>query len=396
MKLNLIDNSTKSLVSISSGNGPYKNVITSLSRLDLTCVKDKKVLIKPNCGRIAKCGSGIITHPLAVAAVIDMIKNAGASHIAIGESPILGVDVMKAFDTSGILAVSKEKKVEVLDLDKRPAIKQSIPKGILLQNLDICADIFDFDIIISVPVVKMHMHTTVTLSIKNMKGCLRGREKVRLHQLQYKKDQEYQEKTLDMAISDLATILLPDIVIIDGYIGLEGMGPSAGEAIKSNFALSSFNALGADMACCELMGLDPFLIPHLRLIIERDILPSFNYKNISKIPKNYKDYICNYKKPPENLSINFPNIIVHDEESCSACLSTLLLFLKEYSGELDSHVLNDGKIHFAIGKSVKNFPQGTIFIGNCTAKNKEKGIFVSGCPPVSSRIYKATIDSNSE
>lgn len=378
----------KPLVSIAGGEGPYKNILKSIAPLDLSGLKGKKVLIKPNCGRIAKEGSGITTHPQAVAAVIDALYNAGASFVAIGEGTILGVDTMEAFEASGISSVAKERNVLLIDLDKRSPVVKQVPNGILLQSLKICRDIFDFDYLISVPVAKMHMHTLVSLSIKNIKGCLRGREKVRLHQLQYQKGKEYQQKTLDIAISDLASILLPHIVVIDGFIGLEGMGPSAGDPIKSDFAIASFNALAADMVCCELMGLDPFEVPHLRLIKDRKIFDSFDFESIDKIPDNYKYYKHIYRRPPKTLCIDFPNIEVHDKESCSACLSTLLLFLKRYSNELGSYTLKDGKIHLAIGKSPEDIPEGTILIGNCTAKYKERGIFIPGCPPVSSRIHK--------
>jgi len=34
-------------------------------------------------------------------------------------------------------------------------------------------------------------------------------------------------------------------------------------------------------------------------------------------------------------------------------------------------------------------PPGTLCIGNCTAKQKERGIYVRGCPPVGSEILRA-------
>ena len=128
------------------------------------------------------------------------------------------------------------------------------------------------------PVAKTHMHTGVTLGIKNMKGCLYRHEKVKYHQLEYL-DKTYLEKTLDSAISDLASILLPDLTVIDGYIGMEGLGPSGGEPVKSDFAIASWNPMGADVFGCLLMGLNPSEIPHLRLISER--------QPYSIIPKNY-------------------------------------------------------------------------------------------------------------
>ena len=53
----------------------------------------KRVLVKPNCGRMASASSGVVTHPQAVAAAVDFARDCGAGHVAVGESPILGVDV---------------------------------------------------------------------------------------------------------------------------------------------------------------------------------------------------------------------------------------------------------------------------------------------------------------
>jgi hypothetical protein len=94
-----------------------------------------------------------------------------------------------------------------------------------------------------------------------------------------------------------------------------------------------------------------------------------------------------FNPPPSKLSISFPGIVVHDKGSCSACLSTLLVFLQDYHSQLTDYRLQDGKIHIGIGKHLSDCPEGTILLGNCTSKMKGKGIFVQGCPPVSSETF---------
>ena len=63
------------------------------------------MLLKPNVGRVAQPGSGIVTHPEVVAAAIDVFREAGAE-VAVGESPIVGVDVQEAFVAAGMAAWS--------------------------------------------------------------------------------------------------------------------------------------------------------------------------------------------------------------------------------------------------------------------------------------------------
>lgn len=383
-----MNNKQQPLVSISAKNGAYKNIINALKQLDLSSIEGKSVLIKPNVGRAAKPERGYNTHPQAVSAVIKMVKEAGAKKVAIGESPLVGIDTMKAFEKNGISRVARKNDVELIDFDKYKPVKKSIPGARIVTETKICAPVFEHDFIISVPVAKTHMHTVATLGIKNMKGCLYRHEKVRYHQLEYI-DKEYPEKTLDSAISDLATILLPDMTVVDGYMGMEGLGPSGGHMIKSDFAVASFNPVAADLFACLMMGINPTEVPHLRLVAERMgfSLSSSVYKVIQE---DWEEHIYPYQRSPKEISVEYKNVVVHDNESCSACLSTLMLFLRRFKHDKSQYLLDDGNFHIAIGKGIdENVKEGTVFVGNCTRKHKEKGIHVPGCPPVPTRIYEA-------
>ncbi len=377
----------KPIVSIAGKQGPFENVVKALSTLDLSRIKGKSVLIKPNIGRAASIGRGYNTHPQAIAGVIETIQQAGASKIAVGESPLVGIDTMGAFKKGGVTDVVEKYGVELIDFDQHKPIKKEILAGRVLESTKICSPVFEYDFKISVPVAKTHMHTGVTLGIKNMKGCLYRHEKVRYHQMEYL-NKEFPEKTLDSAISDLATILLPDLTVIDGYIGMEGLGPSGGEAKQSDFCVASWNPLGADIYGCILMGLDPKEIPHLRLVSERCKLP-LEQNAYEVFPEKYEEFISPYKAPPTNVSLEFENIKIYDKESCSACQSTLMLFLRRFKEDMTPYVLHDGKFHIAIGKGVDDAIEGTLFVGNCTRFMKDKGVVVKGCPPVPTRIYEA-------
>ena len=72
------------------------------------------------------------------------------------------------------------------------------------------------------------MHTQVTLSLKNMKGVLWRREKARFHHLRCDEKIKKGYRELDIAISEMASVLFPQFAIIDGTVGMEGMGPAYG------------------------------------------------------------------------------------------------------------------------------------------------------------------------
>ena len=376
---------TKPAVYIANGSGAYQNTRTALSNLDLSTAKNKKVLLKPNAGRIATFDKGITTHPQVVAAAIDAFREAGAT-VAIGESPISGVNTMEAFDITGISKVAKERDCKLIDMDERKYHNIKIPGGIALKSIKVCPEVFEYDIIVSIPVMKTHMHTGVTLALKNMKGCLWRRSKVTLHMLPPVEGSD--EKPIDIAIADMSSVLKPHLSIIDGTICMEGLGPSAGSPKPMNTVLVCSDVYAADAAACTLMGKDPYDIPHLKIASERGY-GTLNVSDIEIQPENWKDLISPFEPPPNNLTLEYPNINIFDVNSCSACQSSLFLFLKRYGKNMSDYFSAEAPLSLAIGKGLKNIPEGTLCIGNCTTAHKNSFKIVSGCPPVSSEILCA-------
>ena len=56
-------------VQVQWGLGPYENTKAALSKIDLSPANGKRVLLKPNTGRLAAEDSGVITNSQVVAAV---------------------------------------------------------------------------------------------------------------------------------------------------------------------------------------------------------------------------------------------------------------------------------------------------------------------------------------
>ncbi|MCD6393829.1 MAG: DUF362 domain-containing protein [Planctomycetes bacterium] len=357
--------------------------------MDLSPAKGKRVLLKPNAGRNAAPKTGITTHPQVVAAAIDAFREAGAE-VAVGESPITGVKMAEAFESTGIGAVAKARNCPLIDMDVRRYVPLEIPAGVAMKSLKLCAEVAEYDIIVSIPVMKTHMHTVVTLSVKNMKGCLWRRSKVDFHMLDPVAG--YEEKPLDIAIADMSSVLRPHLSIIDGTIGMEGLGPSAGAPKALGVVLVGADAFAADALACAIMGISAFDVPHLRMGAERGH-GLIDLDSIDASPENWKDVQSSFALPPDNLSIEFAGFNIMDRQSCSACQSTLLMFLQTYGQYMLDSAPDDKDIVIAIGKGHEKLPCGTLCVGNCTAGHKECGVFVSGCPPVSSEILKRYFES---
>ena len=89
--------------------------------------------------------------------------------------------------------------------------------GGALKEIEIPLPIIDNEFIISLPVMKTHMNTLVTLSMKNMMGATGEMGPVRMHCA-----------GINQAIADINTIIKPDLSIIDATKAMEGSGPVRG------------------------------------------------------------------------------------------------------------------------------------------------------------------------
>jgi uncharacterized protein (DUF362 family) len=375
----------KPICAVAKNENIFEAVFQALSGINLPDLTGKNVLLKPNVGRKAKQNTGINTSPDVVRAVFEYFKENYRANYFIGDSPIAGVVSQEAFDESGYGSLTNSKDLLYLDFDSRKPLTLNITNGRILKKIKVTGYYNDFDYIISIPVLKMHMHTGATLSLKNMKGLIYRREKVRLHQLHCSKRVTKGHKELDIAIADLASVLAPDLAIIDAYYALEGMGPSGGEPVKMNTVIASTHFLAADLAALEIAGLGIAQVPHLHLLSQKTGNPS-SVAEIETYPEDLTPFICKLKTPPKEIKIQNLKINLLDFGSCSACLYSIFELLKNNEPLIQMYFNEYGQLNLAVGKDIPDPPEGTFLIGNCTIHRKKQGVFIKGCPPTRSSI----------
>jgi len=375
------------LVSAARGEDAYRTARQALEGIEPPKVKGLKVLLKPNAARLLPHTAGATTHPQVVAAAIDYFRELGAARVAVGESPITGVRVSEAFQRGGIAQVAAERRVELLDFDAEPYQVLELPRGRVVRHIKVSWFWSEFDFVVSLPVMKTHMHTSVTLAVKNMKGMLWRRQKVAFHQIHAPQEVCGGEKELDLAIADMAGVLYPHLAVVDGIIGMEGLGPGAGQPKGAGLVVASREALAADWVSCRLMGLEPEKVAHLRLAAR---VRGFDPAAIRCRPRDCLAWTNAFARPPEKISFRYPGVVVHDQDSCSACQNTLYLFLEKYHHRLRPAQDGGEPLHLALGPGVHDLPAGTIYVGNCSCRLPEAqgGIKVVGCPPVASQVWE--------
>ena len=127
------------------------------------------------------------------------------------------------------------------------------------------------DVFITMPVPKLHIMTGVSLGFKNQWGCLPDVKRLRHHS--------------DFAHTVLAInkILRPRLAIFDGTYFLDRSGPLEGDPIRKDLLIASDDAGAGSRVCCELMGIDPYSVAHLRLAIAEAIMPSTTESLITNV-----------------------------------------------------------------------------------------------------------------
>ncbi|MBN1215894.1 MAG: DUF362 domain-containing protein [Candidatus Lokiarchaeota archaeon] len=388
----------KPIVSLARNENIELAVIQALDQLKLPNFNNKTILLKPNVGRETDPKLGINTNPDVVLAVFNYLNKKFKATFLLGDSPIINTDTKKAFLQSGYSKIIENDKVQFIDLDRLPPITLKIPKGKIIKEIKVTGYWNEIDCIISIPVLKMHMHCGASLSFKNLKGLIYKRDKIKLHHLQSPEIIEELKPTiskikeLDVAISDLSYIFKPELVIIDASYALEGMGPSSGNAVKMDTIIASTNFLAADIIAIALTREDWSLIdvPHLKLISELEKENPKSFHDIITIPNNIQIFKRNLEPPPTTITIKYSNVNLISEQACSACLSTVTNLLQNNIEFINKHYTSENPLRIAIGKGLNesNLYQDTLLIGNCTFNFKDKGIFIKGCTPVESTIIE--------
>ncbi len=117
---------------------------------------------------------------------------------------------------------------------------------------------------ITLPVPKVHLNTTVSMSIKNQWGCIQDpAERLKLHPF------------FAEVMYELNSRLPNAHSIIDGRYGLNRSGPMLGDAVELNWLLVANDLVAADRVCCRLMQLDETKVKYLRYFQSRGWWPEF-------------------------------------------------------------------------------------------------------------------------
>ena len=215
---------------------------------------DENVLLKPNLLAARSPDEAVTTHPEIFRAVAKTCLDAGG-RVTAGDSPGIG-SLSSVAEKSGIAAVADELGVTLLEFTE--AVKVERPAGARFRKLLLARAAAEAGAVINLPKVKTHQQMFLTLAVKNLFGCIVGKEKIAWH-MNAGRDAALFARFLVEVCHSVA----PRLSIADGVLGMEGTGPSHGDPRWFRFIAASADPFALDAVLTRLLGFRPADLPVL-------------------------------------------------------------------------------------------------------------------------------------
>jgi uncharacterized protein (DUF362 family) len=197
--------------------------------------KGQSVVLKPNMSFSTTPERGSTTHPLVVTAVAQACLEAGAQQVLVLDHTLQRAEL--CLERSGIREACKDmNRVHVLALQEKKFFREmKIPQGKVLERVEIMKEVLDGSVLINLPVAKSHSATGVSLGIKGLMGLIWDRESF------------HTQYNINQALADLATVIKPQLTILDATRALASGGPGGpGEIKKTNLIIAGIDPVAVD------------------------------------------------------------------------------------------------------------------------------------------------------
>lgn len=226
----------------------------------------KFAILKPNlvAGRNAETGS--TTSFALMKAVAEEVRACGAEPV-LCETPGTEFDRDSTYTILGVDKFCEENGIRILRVDPEGGEAdwmEVTPKGAKKLRRYHIPRLLQEARLINMPVLKTHVVSTMTMSMKNLMGILPRPDRRHMHTF-----------GISQSIVDMNLGIKPDLNIVDGSVGQDGEGPVYGDKADLQVLIAGRDSLAVDLACCQVVGVKPRDIPHLKLALEQMGKPSW-------------------------------------------------------------------------------------------------------------------------
>lgn len=351
-----------------------RNLMAKTGVLDTLRSADT-VLIKPNLVVSRQNWIGVNTDPGVVEALVKELKTRGISRITIGDGSGMGYSATKAFDICGYGDMAKRYGLRLVDLERDRFVKRRVLIEGPFKELEISRTAIECDFLINVPVMKAHLQTLITCSLKNLKGVMSRRMKTAFH-----------GADLNRAIAQLASVISADLIVVDGLRG-NLSSESGRKPVSMETILLGGNPVEVDSVVADRLGYAPRDIRYIAHSADAGLgtcdLEEITIRSLNRPTKN-EAY-----GPPPPYSERFP-CHINADGACCTCVGNLVFALER----LNEQGLLSKKQSFLVGQIPKESTankKATIAVGQCAAKDNRADVTINECPPSARTIYQRVL-----
>lgn len=242
-----------------------RRVLALVGGMDAVLGDARIALLKPNlvAGRAAATGA---------TTSFELLKAVAAEVRACGAEPLLCEMPGSEFDREatymilGLEAFCVRHGIRIVRIDPEggtPDWVEMQPAGARRLRRFHVPRLLHTACLINLPVLKTHVVSRMSLGMKNVMGLLPRSDRRAMHTL-----------GIDRCIVDLNLGIRPALTIVDGSVGQDGEGPLYGTAADLGVLVAGRESLATDLVCCELVGISPRQVPHLRLALAQQGWPA--------------------------------------------------------------------------------------------------------------------------
>jgi len=184
---------------------------------------------------------GVNTSPWVVEAFANRIRD-HVGNIYIGESSQILVDATRAYEVTKMKDAAERQGLIWHNFSSNEWIEKKVD-DLRFSIPEICTRMP----VISIPVVKTHYRSVISVAMKHLYGCLDDN----------RHNYHYRLADYVVAVNSLIPVIL---TLADGTVSLEGNGPKPGIPRQTDFLAASTDRIALDYSVSETMGIDPLTV----------------------------------------------------------------------------------------------------------------------------------------
>jgi uncharacterized protein (DUF362 family) len=191
------------------------------------------ILVKPNYNTADPPPAS--SDPAFVRAVIELLYEAGAGKVILGESSMFSRSARKTLEQTGMMEAARAAGAEVVSFEEGRWVSVHTG-GRYLKKVALAEAALEGHKIVYVCCLKTHFQAEISMSLKLAMGFVRPRERVPMHL-----------HNLREKLADLNLAVAPGLVVMDGRRCFISGGPMTGEVREPGLILASGDRCAIDV-----------------------------------------------------------------------------------------------------------------------------------------------------